>query len=101
MAEQYKGAVSATDYGGVVLYDNKPVADTVQCGHCGQHWVPVKGSGTIRGFCCRCMKRTCGPKCPLHHFGCVPFELYLEILEGKIAIGNIPIVVSVPRSVGE
>jgi len=37
----------------------------------------------------------------LHHFGCVPFELYLEILEGKIAIGNIPIVVSVPRSVGE
>ncbi len=80
---------------GVICVDGKEVASTRQCVHCGSHWIPVKGSGTRRGYCLKCHGHTCGPDCPLARFGCVPFETYLEILEGKIDIDNIPIVVPV------
>lgn len=46
-------------------------ADTLQCCHCGNHWIPVKGSGIRRGWCHRCGKVTCGaPGCD----ACVPYE---------------------------
>jgi hypothetical protein len=35
-------------------------ADTLQCVHCGKHWVVVRGSGRRRGFCMRCNGVTCG-----------------------------------------
>lgn len=53
--------------------------ETLQCVHCGCHWVPKPGSGSVRGFCMRCAGVTCGAKaCD----PCVPFEARIEIMEG-------------------
>ena len=35
-------------------------ADTKQCGHCGGHFVIVRGSGTRRGWCNYCSAVLCG-----------------------------------------
>lgn len=53
-------------------------ADTLQCVHCGGHFVVNPGSGKIRGMCTRCAGPICGPGCK----ECVPVETYLEIMEG-------------------
>lgn len=54
--------------------------DTQQCVHCNQIFHMVKGSGTTRGFCLKCMGVTCGSKpCDV----CIPFEAQLEHMEGK------------------
>lgn len=34
--------------------------DTVQCVHCGMHYIVQPGSGKQRGFCLKCMGATCG-----------------------------------------
>ncbi len=53
--------------------------ETLQCVHCGKHWVREPGSGTVRGFCMRCAGVTCGGKgCDV----CVPYEARIEIEEG-------------------
>jgi hypothetical protein len=63
---------------GTILVDDTEVAHTLQCCHCNRHFVSVKGSGTRRGFCMRCMKATCGSqKCDV----CVPFEVDLLRME--------------------
>lgn len=69
-------------YDGVIIVDGMEIAHTMQCCHCNRHFVSVKGSGKIRGFCRNCMKITCGkPQCDI----CVPFEKKLEKYEaGKI-----------------
>ena len=54
--------------------------DTLQCVHCGGHWVVQPGSGKKRGFCLKCTGPLCGKK---RCFRCVPFEKSLEILEGR------------------
>src|SRR5690349_6324491 len=36
------------------------IADTWQCCHCNSHQISIKGSGVRRGFCMKCMQRTCG-----------------------------------------
>jgi len=65
---------------GAIIVDGHEVANTLQCCHCGCHFVSVKGSGTVRGFCLRCSAVTCGkPECDR----CVPFEKQLEIIERK------------------
>ena len=52
--------------------------DTLQCAHCGRHWVVLPGSGRVRGFCLKCMKPTCGaPECD----ACDPVEAKLQRLE--------------------
>ena len=52
--------------------------DTFQCCHCNAHFMIVKGSGKIRGFCMKCMQVTCGKlECDI----CVPFEKKLEAIE--------------------
>jgi hypothetical protein len=49
--------------------------DTVQCCHCGGHFLVTPGSGTRRGFCCCCGHATCGKeRCD----PCVPSEQWLE-----------------------
>ena len=54
--------------------------DTLQCCHCGQHFIVRHGSGTVRGFCTKCNKVTCGsPAC----LNCVPYEKQIEIIERK------------------
>jgi hypothetical protein len=63
---------------GAIIVDGKQVADTMQCCHCGGHFVVVKGSGTKRGFCLACGKVTCGaPACDEH----IPFEKKLDQFE--------------------
>ncbi len=63
---------------GAVVLNGREVSDTKQCCHCGQHYVSVKGSGKIRGFCMRCMGPTCGAvSCDT----CIPMEKQLEIIE--------------------
>ena len=71
------------EHGGVVV-DGRQVADTLQCVHCGRHWVPEPGSGKVRGFCRCCMGPTCGAqKCD----ACLPFEKRLDLYEaGKLGV---------------
>lgn len=55
--------------------DKVVMQDTVQCCHCGGHFVVRPGSGRRRGFCCRCGHATCGSeRCDV----CVPHEAWLE-----------------------
>ena len=58
---------------------DKPIleAATLQCVHCGGHWVPRPGSRRVRGFCTNCHGPICGPGCQQ----CVPAEQLLENLE--------------------
>jgi hypothetical protein len=53
-------------------------ADSLQCVHCGAHWVVVKGSGIRRGFCRNCMGPTCGADACCT---CIPLEKKLEMVE--------------------
>jgi hypothetical protein len=65
---------------GYILMDGKEVAHTLQCGHCGAHWVPIKGSGRVRGFCSKCNKVLCGAeKCLRYH---IPIEVQLDFQDG-------------------
>jgi hypothetical protein len=64
-------------HGGIML-DGIHVADTLSCCHCGFVWIPMKGSGRVRGFCTKCGGVTCGPECQAN---CIPMEKGLEILE--------------------
>ena len=67
-------------YARTVGPDGIEEADTQQCVHCGGIFHIVKGSGTRRGFCMRCMGVTCGSKdCDT----CIPFEAQLDHMEGK------------------
>ncbi len=71
---------------GAVIVDGQEVASTLQCGHCGRHFVSIKGSGRRRGFCLRCDKVTCGsPQCDI----CIPFEKQLETMEKQADSGII------------
>jgi hypothetical protein len=56
--------------------NGKEVAATLQCPHCGGHFVSRKGSGHRRSFCFNCKEVTCGaPACVS---GCTPFARGLE-----------------------
>ncbi len=64
---------------GAFIVEGKEVAHTLQCCHCGCHYISIKGSGKIRGFCIRCMKVTCGSKlCDI----CIPQEEQLNKMDG-------------------
>ena len=68
---------------GAILVDGLEVGRTHQCCHCNNHFVSIKGSGTLRGFCTRCMSLTCGAA-DCHE--CIPFEKKLDLFEkGKIS----------------
>ena len=63
---------------GYFIVDGVEVAATLQCCHCGAHFVSVKGSKKVRGFCMNCYKVTCGKKtCD----PCMPFEKKLNLFE--------------------
>lgn len=67
---------------GIIIVDGKQVASTKQCCHCGCHFVMIKGSGKLRGFCTKCAEVTCGK---IGCCTCVPFEKKLELVEaGKL-----------------
>jgi hypothetical protein len=57
---------------------------TLQCCHCGNHFISVRGSGIQRGFCIPCGKVTCGAKRCMAH---LPFEKRLDLIEaGKLPL---------------
>lgn len=75
-----KNAELPTKPSGFIVIGGEEVANTLQCAHCGMHWIVVKGSGRIRGYCQYCHKATCGEeKCHV----CIPYEATLEFEEGK------------------
>lgn len=47
---------------GVIFYNGKEVASTLQCPHCAMHFISYKGSGMHRSFCMRCRAVTCGKR---------------------------------------
>ncbi len=63
---------------GVLLLNGQQVGSTKQCCHCGKHFMMIKGSGKLRGFCLKCRKITCG--C-VECCTCVPYEKQIENLE--------------------
>lgn len=64
--------------------------DTLQCCHCGKHWIIKPGSGNRRGFCLRCNRPTCGDhRCDK----CVPVEQQLTNMENGLPTTHRPIVV--------
>lgn len=78
---------------------DKPVleAATLQCVHCGGHWVPRKGSGIVRGFCLNCNGPICGHGCAK----CVPVEQMLENIEKGRPEDYKPIIVPTSFNDGE
>lgn len=63
---------------GYFIIEGKEVGHTLQCCHCGKHFLSVKGSGKIRSFCTRCNKIACGDiPCRV----CIPAERKLEYQE--------------------
>ena len=73
------------------------VFDTVQCVHCGRHWVWKHGSGKRRGWCTKCNGITCGhPGCD----ACVPIEQRLSNREaGRPCLAPRSVLVSVPSDI--
>jgi hypothetical protein len=67
------------EHGGVLL-DGIQVASTLQCPHCGAHFVSIPGSGKRRAWCTRCRAVTCG-ELPCDQ--CVPIEARLDHAEGR------------------
>lgn len=67
------------EHGGLII-GGIQVATTLQCPHCGGHFVSQKGSGKRRAFCIRCKAITCGKHvCDV----CIPIEAKLEHTEGS------------------
>lgn len=58
------GAATARQPAGyVIIVDpDEPTIerDTLQCVHCGKHWMVVPGSGRRRGWCLKCSGAHCG-----------------------------------------
>jgi hypothetical protein len=88
------GRIIVTDPG-----SDKPLAEvgTLQCCHCGGHWIPQPGSGRVRGFCQNCNGFVCGPGCA----ACVPAEQLLENIEKGRPLDFKPICVPVSFGGGE
>ena len=69
---------------GAIMINGEHVADTMSCKHCGYTWIPIKGSGKVRGWCNKCDGPTCGSsRC----MDCLPQEKRLDLYEkGKIIL---------------
>ena len=68
----------------------RQTAGTLQCVHCGKHWVPVKHSGRIRGFCRdKCFGPICGKRECMEK--CVPYEKRLDIQDGLVKADSVSV----------
>lgn len=66
---------------GNMLIEGEVQCSTLQCVHCNRQWVPIRGSGTTRGWCTNCSGPVCGAKPCVEH--CAPWEKQLDIIERK------------------
>ena len=79
IADPYASSKAVRRPAGQIILGSETVADTLQCVHCGGHWVVVHGSGRVTGFCRLCMGPVCGVKCA----ACTPFERRLDEAEKR------------------
>jgi len=63
---------------GAMISNGVEIGHTLQCPHCGAHFLSIKGSGARRGYCYHCNAVLCGK---LVCMTCVPFEKMQELLE--------------------
>lgn len=54
--------------------------DTMQCIHCGAHWMVEVGSGIQRGWCTVCNGPHCGQQACCT---CLPLEKMMDVIERK------------------
>lgn len=72
---EYGNAKHERNPHGLIFSNGREVGTTLQCPHCGGHFLSVKGSGHRRTFCFKCMAVTCGQReCD----PCKPFMAELE-----------------------
>ena len=96
MNDPYANVKSSLRYGGTILRDNKEIGETARCVHCDtQFLIEKKMPG--RGFCFRCNGYICGKGC----MECIPWELKMEIMEGKLPSEVLAPRIIVPRDIGE
>lgn len=81
IVDDYSDAQHERKPHGVILVDGKEVASTLQCPHCGGHFISRKGSGHRRTFCLRCQAVTCGN---LACDPCRPFAAELQDFQNRI-----------------
>lgn len=63
---------------GYFVVDGVEMAATLQCCHCGGHFISIRGSKKVRGYCMSCCSITCGKKeCD----PCVPFQKKIDLFE--------------------
>lgn len=78
--EEYRESALPRQEAGAILANGVQVASTLQCRHCGGHFMVKRGSGIQRGWCQRCGGPTCGgPACE----NCLPFEKWLDEVERR------------------
>lgn len=78
--QQYGDAKHERNPHGIIYSNGREVATTLQCPHCGGHFISRKGSGHRRTFCMKCMAVTCGAAaCD----PCVPFVREMGITQGR------------------
>lgn len=75
------GATAPRPAGQIVISgpDGVTEFDTLQCVHCGCHWIIKPGSGRLRGFCMNCAGPICGLQGCMQR--CYPFEKQLDDAE--------------------
>ena len=68
---------------GALISNGIEVATTLQCPHCGGHFISYKGSGIQRTYCLKCSGVTCGrPEC----YECFPIEKQLDMAEKGLIV---------------
>lgn len=60
--------------GGIII-NGQEIAHTLQCVHCGIHFVSIRGSGKKRGYCRACNGVLCGSKKCFEH---IPYKVKVE-----------------------
>ena len=79
--EAYADAKFERNPHGVIYINGQEVASTLQCPHCGGHFISRKGSGIRRSFCMRCEAVTCGAAACMN--GCTPFAAELQMNQSR------------------
>lgn len=80
IVDDYKDAQHERKPHGIIFYNGKEVATTLQCPHCMAHFISRKGSGHRRTFCMKCMAVTCGD---LACDPCKPFAAEFQQNQGR------------------